>query len=241
MRLQNRTIGTCAYMGGLPAVLEDFAWSWGQMVQFNAECLCGPGERVHYARSALSFHAAARNSLVDSMMGDWLLMLDADHRFEPDIAARMLDRMDSAGIDVLTGMYQFKQPPHSPVLYLANGDYFAPLGSWRPADVSSDVSLFPVDACGAGCLMVRRPVFARIKDELGGGPFDVIPPFGEDMSFCKRLQQLGIKVYCDPRIECHHLQVRALSLADYDRGAYEVGAEVPVDAFALGPVPGRTG
>lgn len=81
--------------------------------------------------------------------------------------------------------------------------------------------------------MVRRSVFSRIKTELGEDPFDRKKPLGEDMSFFKRCELLGIKVYCDARIEFPHLQVRPITLDMYDREALTIGRPQAVDAFAL--------
>jgi hypothetical protein len=94
--------------------------------------------------------------------------------------------------------------------------------------------VFQVDAAGGGCLLVRKRVFERIEDELGEEPFARTPPLGEDMSFFKRCERLGVKVYCDARIECPHLTVRPVTLDDYDRGAVTLGEERPAAAFALG-------
>lgn len=229
MLLKNRPIGTVSYLGGLPANLEEFTWSWGQMIQFNAEALCGPGEYVHLAHTKASFHSFARNQLAEQMMGDWLLMLDADHQFEPDLCVRLVDRLNAYDADVIVGLYQHRQAPHVPVLYLKNDeDLYAPIGAW---DTTADV--FAVDSAGAGCLMVRRRVFDRIRAELKEGPFDVIPPFGEDHSFAKRCEKLGFKILCDPRIECHHLQVRPVTLADYDRDAVLLNEPQSVVGYAV--------
>jgi hypothetical protein len=43
MLFHNRAIGTVAYLGGVMAVPEPFAWSLAQLVQYNSELLCGPG------------------------------------------------------------------------------------------------------------------------------------------------------------------------------------------------------
>lgn len=231
MLITKKCLGTVAYLGGIPAVLENFCWSWGQMVQFTCE-ECKPDEFVHFDHTKASLHDVARNDLVSRMRGDWLLMLDTDHQFEPDLVWRMVDRLETAKLDVLAGFYQYKDSPHSPVLYLKSGDYYAPLGSWRAAE-EGGLDVFPVDAFGAGCLMVRRSVFARIKTELGEEPFTRLHPFGEDMSFAKRLERLGIKSYCDARICCHHLQTRPIGLEHYDRKAIRVGPEQAVDAFVL--------
>ena len=78
----NKFIGTVAYLGGVPSVLEEFCWSWSQMVQYNTEYLCQPGELIFYDRARASYHAFARNTLASRMRGDWIVMLDTDHLFE---------------------------------------------------------------------------------------------------------------------------------------------------------------
>jgi hypothetical protein len=232
MLLANKAIGTVAYLGGLPAVLEDFCWSWGQMIQFNTEALCDPGQYVHYDRARSSFHSFARNQLAHNMVGDWLLMLDTDHQFDPDLCIRLLDRLNAYEADVIVGLYQHRQHPHSPVLYLENENkLYAPIGDWGSED---GMEVFSPDSAGGGCLMVRRSVFDRIRDELGEGPFDLIPPLGEDHSFFRRCKRLGVKVICDPRIQCHHLQVRPVTLDDYDRNAVSFADRQYVPGFRLG-------
>jgi GT2 family glycosyltransferase len=186
------------------------------MIQYNAEHLCRPGEFIHYDRAKLSFHSTARDNLVSSMRGDWLLMLDCDHTFEPDILHRLLHRMTTHNVDVVTAVYTFKGGLHSPVLF--TGDDNQPIGNWEDG-----VDLIPCDSAGAGTLLVRRSVFDRIQTELKESPFAIEYPFGEDHSFFRRLRKLGIKAYFDPRIESHHLVTRRLSLADYDRKGAVVG------------------
>lgn len=232
MLLKNRPIGTIAYLGGQPALLEEFTFSLAQMIQFNTEALCGPGEYVHLDRTKASFHSFARNQLAEHMLGDWLLMLDTDHQFAPDLCLRLLDRLNVCEADVIVGLYQHRQWPHAPVLYLKNAEQlYAPIGAWGGDGAPADV--FTVDSAGAGCLLVRRRVFDRIRDELHEGPFDIRPPFGEDHSFAKRCEQLGIPIVCDPRIECHHLQVRPISMADYDPSAVLLDAPRSIVGYAV--------
>lgn len=226
MLLGSKYIGTIAYMGGVMTVPERFCWSWSQMVQFNRDYLCDPGEDVLYVRSTISYHSAARNFLVDRMRGDWLLMLDTDHSFEPDLAVRMVNLMEKHQVDVLTGFYQFKGPPYSPVLFLTNekGDGFNALGDWDPS-----VEILEVGSAGAGCLMVRRKVFERIKSELRCGPFDVTHPFSEDHSFFARLRELGIKAYCALNVRSCHLDFREVDLRDYDRDSLTFSQKTQVE------------
>lgn len=211
MLLGRKPIGTVAYMGGVPTLPEPFVWSLANMIAWNAEYLVRENEYVHYDRATMSYHVAARNFLVDSFRGDWLLMLDTDLTFNPDLTGRLLKVIEQGQVDVVCGIYHFKHGSCSPVLYGLSNDRFLPITKW---DIPAEDYLLPIASAGAGCLMVKRNVFQRIKDELNVGPFDVEPPYSEDHSFFRRLKKLGIKAMCDPNVKCGHLKWYPVSMAD---------------------------
>jgi hypothetical protein len=224
-----KAIGTAAYMGGVPAVLEPFCWAWGQMVQYNAMYVCQANEYVHLDRAKISFHSWARNDLVDRFLGDWLFMLDTDHQPEPDILARLLHRMNEYDLDVIVGIYQYRYPPHPPVLYGWNSGKLARLGKWN-----EDAPVQTIGGAGAGCLLVQRQVFDRIKNELHEQPFDVIGQGGEDLAFFDRLKRLNIKAYFDCGVECPHLTIKPVTLKDFKRpGKHELMRIADADDFGL--------
>jgi hypothetical protein len=223
MLLGKKIIGTISYMGGVMTLPEPFVWSWSQMLEFNSDYLVNPGESIYYFRSTTSYHSTARNYLVQAMKGDWLLMLDTDHVFDPDLASRMIFQMEKDNLDVLVGVYQYKGPPHSPKLYHFNEKNqggIEMIGDWQKPKGGN--YLIPVDAAGGGCLLVKKHVFELIKKKLKQEPFDIIPPFSEDLSFFKRLKKLGIKVYAAPHIEYHHLTYKPLSLEDYNKSGIQL-------------------
>lgn len=198
------------------ALPSPFVWSWTQMIQYNNEYLTAPNERVHYIRSVNSYHSFARNNLVKQMKGDWLLMLDTDHAFDPDIVARLLKIMqDIPTVKVLTAIYQYVTPPYSPKLYrfTQRGRNLTPLGKWEKFD---ERYLVPIDAAGAGCLLVRKEVFQEIECVFKCQPFDIHPPFSEDNSFFWRLKKLNIPAFCDPSIEYRHLTFKEVTMKDYE-------------------------
>jgi Glycosyl transferase family 2 len=198
-------IGTVAYMGGIMSLPEPFVWSWTQMIQFNGETLCEKDEHVHYDRARFSLHDVARNELAERMRGDWLLMLDTDLVFDPDICARLIRFMYAADLDVVTGMYPYKGNPTIPVLSLHDGaGRNSPIVDW-----DRTLDLIPFTGGGAGCLMVRRRVFERIAAELQERPFDRIMLAGEDFSFFARCRRLSIECWCAWRVQCGHLDYEA--------------------------------
>lgn len=216
-----KPIGTVAYLGGLPCVLQTFAWCWGQMVQHNQELLCNADSYVHLARSTFSDHGPARNSLVSSFLGDWLIQFDTDHEFEPDITRRLVDLANEMQIDVLSAVYQFKSLPYLPVLYqwiqLPDGKQgLQPMATWP-----RDARALQIGSAGGGCLFVRRKVFDRIVSELKEQPFDRRDGFSEDHSFFLRCRLLEIKCYAAMQVHSNHLRIAPVTLSDLD------GIELP--------------
>lgn len=214
MILGRKIIGTCAYMGGVMSLPEPFVHSWTQMLQYNYEYL-GP---IKYDKATVSYHSFARNSLVDNMQGDWLLQLDTDITFEPDLLARMLHKADKFGVGVLAALYLYKSPPHPPVAY--NFDPKAKekhiLGDWQ-----KDADLIPLKSAGAAALLVRRSVFDKIKSELQQSPFDIYSkdntPLSEDHSFFERCWKLKIPTYTAPDLWVNHLMYKELTEKDYNK------------------------
>ena len=213
------TIGTCAFMAGLPSLQTQSAWSFAQMVQYNAEYL-PTNEIIHYMKPSMSGIAEARNHVADHILGDWLFMLDADHWFDPRILARLLRLMKKHDVPIISGLYQFRESPYPAVMFADTGNPQIP---FRLLDF--DIKQFPkerelikIGSCGGGCLLIKKEVFVRIKEELGEKPFTVAPPYtsSEDHSFFLRCKKLNIPVHVAPWVECHHIHTIKLKIEDYD-------------------------
>ena len=222
------TIGTIAHMPLGIRGAEEFTWSWSQMIEFNADYLCAPNERVFYTRAAVTYHSFARDMLAKQMRGDWILMLDTDHRFEPDLAHRMLRIFEMNQLDVLTGLYVYKGEPHPPVLYTRNPDgMLSILGAWDVPEGDGPY-LVPIASAGGGCLMIRRSVFQRIEKELKESPFGPRGSFSEDHAFFDRCHALKIPAYCCPTIESYHLGTQSFGLQDFHVEEQVLGPRIEV-------------
>ena len=209
----NPIIGTVGFLGGLPIVYRQFASSMMQMVQYNSEKIPGV---IEYDTVETSLHSQARNTLAGRFVGEWLLMLDADVQFDPDLLYRMIYSMEKYNVPVLTGVYLYRKEPHLPVLYTWNKKLkkYETIKGWTTE--SERIDIFDIDGAGAGCLLVQKWVIHAIIDELGEQPFSIRKPFdnpksayalGEDLSFFDRLRQLNIQVACDPNITVDHLTI----------------------------------
>lgn len=162
----------------------------------------------------------ARNEIIKQLEKDWLFFMDSDQNFPPDALARLL----SWNLDVVSGLY-FKSPGH-PVphvyryawqgeeghLYISMIDevanylmrYKDELRSGLPAIIlpGKREDLIECDGVGAGCLLVHRRVLEAIEPPW----FEYAPNsyMGEDFNFCRKVQQAGYKIYCDPGVICGH-------------------------------------
>jgi hypothetical protein len=202
--LQHRkAVGTIAYIGGFMSPPDPFVWSFINMAVYSQEVLCEKGEFVHVVQSRYGLMDWARNEEVRQMQGDWIVMFDADQQFDPDTAARLVMYANRYKVDVVTGMYCYKNRPQTPVLYMWNTEtqkHETVLNFDRGLD------LFEIGSSGGGCLFIRRSVFSRILSELKEEPFSRSAGFGEDHSFYARLRKLGIKAYCAWRVQVGHLR-----------------------------------
>lgn len=212
MRKQTKYIGTVAWMGGVPTIPTPFVKSWTDFIVYNSKYIDG---EIFYFTPTTSLHFQARNQIVEQMKGDWVLMLDTDNKFPPDILHRMLARFHQHDLDVLTGLYQFKQEPHGPVLFKWKDIITERVVQFQAQEVDQ-FNYIEVDCAGAGCLLVRDRVFVRILEELKENPFDHIPPLGEDFSFFKRLQRLDIQAICDPALHVEHLRWEGTTPPEYN-------------------------
>lgn len=204
-------IGTIGVMGGLQSLPTPFAQSLERLRTYTERYVALPNEDVRTNWAGHSYHASARNALAgDERLGEWTLMLDTDQQFPPDLLGNLLRTLREHSMDVLTGVYHQKAPPHLPLLYRARRD-----GSFQILSDFPREQPFRIAAAGAGCLLVRNEVFERIEAELGEGPFDIRPPYSEDLSFCRRLQDLEIEIWCEPRVTTEHLRLVGVTAEDH--------------------------
>lgn len=150
--------------------------------------------------------ACARNALTEGAIGDYILFLDDDTIPPVNVIPKLLSHKK----DIVSGLYFSKQEPHFPQIFLENKENkgrFDSIGEYEKD------KLIEVDACGAGCLLISKEVFKKLKKPY----FQFIPRgedsprMGEDFYFCKKAKEAKFKIYCDTSIVCGHLGTKVVT------------------------------
>lgn len=160
-----------------------------------------------------------RNLLAEAAISgnfDRVLWLDSDMVFDPYLFLRLSEHLD-LGKEMVSGLYVSRKAPIHPVIYkslrrdpLENG--FLPV-----AEAFNDYprdSLFPVAGCGFGAVMMTTELLRRLQAAYGL-PFTPLPGFGEDLSFCLRVRELGAEMWCDSSIKLGHAGMAIYTEAEY--------------------------
>lgn len=171
----------------------------------------------------------ARNFLRSG--ADYLLFVDSDMGFPPDMADRLVATAIAQNASIVTGLcFGLKRVIYKTAL---NGERnsikptvyrwvdlqvdgqdpeigFAPMYDY-PKDAP-----FEVDGCGAAALLISREVVSTLlMTGAAKGVFDrVTHPvdypdgsprrFSEDLSFCIRAKAAGFRIVCDPSVKLTH-------------------------------------
>lgn len=147
----------------------------------------------------------ARNDLATTAIkteADYVLWLDSDMVFKPDLLVRMMQTLKENKLDILSGLYFRRVPPYSPVLF----DRLEIEGvncKYSEFDHIPE-HLFEVGACGFGCVLMDAGVFLDVQSKHGN-MFAPIGNNGEDVAFCWRARDCGYKIHCDPSIILGHV------------------------------------
>lgn len=167
---------------------------------------------IHFCIKKGSVTYDARNEMaVDAITegSERVLMIDSDMVFKPDLLKRMSARMDE-GCEMVCGIFFKRVVPTSPVIYSKlqppttdqYGNKRANITVYE--DYPKD-SLFEVEGCGFGAVMMTTKLIKEVWDTYDQPPFAPLDWCGEDMAFCYKARQMGRKIWCDSSIKVGHL------------------------------------
>ena len=188
-------------------------WMWTAAVS----CLVGlqvPGGSTMSLGAGRSTICGKRNAAVEELLANdqyrWVMFLDSDMTFPPDVINRLL----AHDADIVGGMYTFRGPPFSALAgHIAQrGTGTDPL---RPTD-TTDFHYAPfapemagrgtiaADVLGTGCMLIQRRVFEQMPRPWFAANEVHNSGQNEDFNFCIRAAELGFSILCDLDIKLGH-------------------------------------
>ena len=146
---------------------------------------------IHFARNATC------DLLVDGGY-DYLIQIDDDATFPPDLIRRLLSHQK----DVVCALAYQRKPPHATCVF--DMDEGQLLGT--PLEGIEHTGLRKVDASGFHCSIIAREVIEKLRAagirQYHGG-FD--SKLGEDLAFSMNLRKIGVQMYVDTDLISGHI------------------------------------
>lgn len=170
--------GTIAYRTGTLGahIYEAFSFCFLKALRYLERN--SPDDSFYLTRGqSCILHESAHHIVLD-FKGDWFLMLDSDHVFEPSAFAEMISCFEGENdlgkpLDVLSGWIQKRQPPYTPCAFTYDFD-----PEKNPVNLRPDPTdgfwwrrLHKIDVAGCAALMVRRRVIDKIYMGMRERPF----------------------------------------------------------------------
>lgn len=171
-------------------------------------------EQIGIREKELICHA--RNTLFEAFLATnctHALCLDND----VILPSYTLCALVEANFPVVTGIYFQKEPPYYPLI-MAKGKLSRRkkgergLHQWL-VDWPEN-TIFPIDACGFGCILIEREIIEQIKRPW----FAWTEESGEDIGFCVRLRKENIPIMCHSGIICGHQKSQIIGMEHFKSG-----------------------
>ena len=174
-----------------------------------------------------------RNHLTTKMLddtgADWLLWVDADAGFDPDLCDRLVeaaDPLERPVMGALAFMVAKREPDQmggwhwtpAPTIYDWGRD--GKVGFFHRYDYP-DNTIVRAAATGCHTLLIHRSVLEKLRAEHGDTWFDRVQLFaeqgvmGEDFSFCARLAKAEIPLHIHTGVKTTHQQTIWLCEENY--------------------------
>jgi glycosyltransferase involved in cell wall biosynthesis len=173
---------------------------------FNDDRMADTREKLVYLALAM-----LRNLWIKNIKTEYALSVDCDIMFQPNTLKKLLSHnLDFVSALICNGHFAHEYIPNfNPYLNL-NAHKYSDQGNLQSISMDSE-GLIEVDYTGAIALMSKKVC------DIGTFAYST---FGEDLPFCKSLQDAGIRLFCDTKTKATHCMTDSL-LYEYAEGKFE--------------------
>jgi hypothetical protein len=183
----------------------DFAFRMVQLAQSRGSRL-GPFVRIKGSGLLSKLRNRVVKAFLDSTTSDWLLLIDTDEQLTVQAFDQLINTAHDKERPVVSGLVfaafnadQNLYPQPVPAIFQDAPEGFLPLNKYDRN------SIFEIEACGTGCLLIHRSVLEKMREMADphqgtdwcwfwDGPLNGIW-ISEDLLFSRRVRQLGFPIY----------------------------------------------
>jgi GT2 family glycosyltransferase len=212
--------------------------------------ICGRIDETAGANIVTPRNKVLREFVEQKPDAEWVLLLDDDMTFEPDLLDRLLASADKTERPIVGGLcFSLNKGEDQEVCPTLYG--LGPQGTTRMMDYPPD-QLVQVAATGAACLLIHRTALEAVaakfpkpwpwfQETITGDDWG--DSMSEDITFCLRANSVGLPVHVDTAVKVGHVKPvvvdEAMFLANRPRVAPQ--PEPPAPTYVVIPVKGKHG
>lgn len=183
------------------------AWAYNmiQLVQVRDDRL-GPFVRIKGSGLLSKLRNRVVAGFLDNTKSDWLLMIDTDEQLSVQTFDKLIQAAHDKERPVVSGLvfaafdaHKNLYPKPVPAIFAESEAGFLPLYKYDKD------SIFEIEACGTGCLLIHRSVLEKMREVADPNQGDNWCWFwdgpingewiSEDLLFSRRIRQLGFPIY----------------------------------------------
>jgi hypothetical protein len=183
------------------------AWAYRmlQLSQSRGDKL-GPFVRIKGSGLLSKMRNRVVKAFLENTTSDWLLMIDTDEQLTVETFDILVNAAHDKERPVVSGLvfaafdaHKHPYPKPVPAIFQDAPEGFLPLFKYDRN------SLFEIDACGTGCVLIHRSVLEKMREMADphqgqdwcwfwDGPIEG-NWISEDLLFSRRIRQLGFPIY----------------------------------------------
>lgn len=183
------------------------AWAYNmiQLVQVRDDKL-GPFVRIKGSGLLSKLRNRVVAGFLDNTKSDWLLMIDTDEQLSVQTFDKLIQAAHDKERPVVSGLvfaafdaHKNLYPKPVPAIFAESEAGFLPLYKYDKN------SVFEIEACGTGCLLIHRSVLEKMREVADPNQGDNWCWFwdgpingewiSEDLLFSRRIRQLGFPIH----------------------------------------------
>lgn len=176
-----------------------------QLCQSRSDRL-GPFVRIKGSGLLSKLRNRVVKAFLENTDSDWLLMIDTDEQLNIEVFDMLINTAHDKERPVVSGLvfaafdaHKHPYPKPVPAIFQDAPEGFLPLFKYDRN------SVFEIDACGTGCVLIHRSVLEKMRENADpnqgtdwcwfwDGPIDG-NWVSEDLLFSRRIRQLGFPIH----------------------------------------------